>query len=372
MARVPNTPTSASPAQKSTTSTIQCPQCGVVLNVPEAAAGRRLKCPHCAAKFTAPAPGPGESAVTGQGPASSLFPTGRGPGSSGSVDLPGRPQGSSGTVEIPFSRGVLDFDLPTSSGPLRDTFDLPLLVDDSPAKPGPAARPGAQATPAAADAMALFRDEPKSARRPKGAEARAHPRRCTSCSNVVPAGMSLCSRCGLDLDTGQRIAPLEIAEEFEMPDAYRPAMPPMGLMFVGSISSILFLLLSVASLVAWHRGMDGVQFLLLIWLFGIYSSIQFLRRKATRPLFTSLSLAAAIGGVFLIAMPIYYANMPPDSVATRPSSTSEPVDPDAPDVRPLTENLDLNQITWGIASLLAYAAVAVYLNSPGLRKQFRK
>ena len=33
--------------------TIQCPQCGVVLNLPEDAEGKRLKCPKCANKFAA-------------------------------------------------------------------------------------------------------------------------------------------------------------------------------------------------------------------------------------------------------------------------------------------------------------------------------
>jgi len=368
MARVPGIPTSASPAPTSMTRTIQCPECGVVLNVPEAAAGRRLKCPHCAAKFTAPANDPGGSALAGIGPASSLFPTGHGPGSSGGVELSNRMEASSGTVEIPLPKGGLDFDLPTSPGPLRDTFDLPLLADDPPARPSPAARPGPKAAPVVADALALFQDEPKSARRLKGAEARAHPRRCTTCSNVVPAGMSLCSRCGLDLDTGQRITPIDIAEEAGIPESYRPDTPPIGLLFVGSLSAIGFLLLSVASLVAWQKGMDGVQFLFMIWVFGIYGAVQFLRRKSIRLLFVALSLAAGIGAVSLIAMPIYQANLPSEAIPSNP----DPVDPDAPDVRPLTDNLNLNAITWGIASLLGYATLAVYLNSPGLRKQFRK
>ncbi len=66
--------------------------------------------------------------------------------------------------------------------------------------------------PAPADALALFQDEPKQNRKPKGAEARAKARRCPSCGGVVGIGMSLCNTCGLDLDTGKRVAPLEIFE----------------------------------------------------------------------------------------------------------------------------------------------------------------
>ena len=32
----------------------------------------------------------------------------------------------------------------------------------------------------------------------------------------------------------------------------------------------------------------------------------------------------------------------------------------------------MNQITWGIAMLLSYAALSVYLNSPSIKREFHK
>src|SRR3954470_20584512 len=85
--------------------TIQCPQCGVVLNIPDAAAGRRLKCPKCATKFAADgAPPPARPA---------------------SPSLPSRGMASS----LPL-RASHEFDLPTAPGSLREQFDLPLLGED--------------------------------------------------------------------------------------------------------------------------------------------------------------------------------------------------------------------------------------------------
>ena len=215
MMRVPGDLNAASLGQKTMTRTIHCPHCGVELNVPESAAGRKLKCPKCANKFSTPSVGPGDSVIAEAGPASSMYTTRRGPGSSGSVELPTR-RGSSGSIELPFSSPTPssgDFDLPSSPAPLRDMFDIPLL-----AEPSPKSSPGQAKAPAPADVMALFLDEPKSNRKPKGAEARSKARRCPSCSNVVGVGMSLCNTCGLDLDTGQRIAPLDIIDD-EMPVA---------------------------------------------------------------------------------------------------------------------------------------------------------
>ena len=216
---------------------------------------------------------------------------------------------------------------------------------------------------AVGDAAALFRDEPKSSRKLQGAEARAQARRCSSCSSIVPAGMSLCSRCGLDLDTGQRIEPIDIYED-EAPVIHRSETPPIGVMVVGSFCSFGFLLLSMISLVQWGRGAQGSQFLLVIWLFGLFGGIQFLRLKSVRPIFLALSLAVMVGAVYLIAMPIFYANMPPE-VAPESVSLTETVveDFDAPQIRSITESLDLNRISWGVGSLISYAVVAVYLNS---------
>jgi hypothetical protein len=366
MARIPGHPSSASLGQTTMIRTIQCPSCGVMLNVPDSAAGRRLKCPHCQNKFSAPAAGPGDSAIAQpSGPESSLFPT-RAP-SSGSVDLPtSRGRGSSGSVELPTSRGrgsSGDVELPSSPAPLRETFDLPSLSDDAPAKTPAKSAP-------AADAMALFHDEPKAARKPKGAEARAHARRCPGCGGVVGVGMSLCNTCGLDLDTGQRVV-VDLLDD-AMPEPYRPPSPSMGVIFVGSLCSVGFLILSAASLVSWAKGQEGAAFLLIVWLFGVYGAVQFLRRKSMRLLFVALSLAVGIGVVALIALPIYDANMPTSAAPVMDSGPVNPVDPDAPQIRPITEQLDMNKISWGIFSLLAYAGLAVYLNSPAMRREFRK
>jgi hypothetical protein len=390
MARAPSDQHAASLGQKTMTHTIQCPECGIVLNVPDSAAGRKLKCPKCASKFSAPKLGPAESAIAEASPASTMFPTRKGPVGS-DIDFPTR-SGSSGSIELPTSgpkkaartsdfdlpsspapgpkkaARTSDFDLPSSPGPLRDTFDLPLL-DDTP-------RQGQAKAPAAADPMALYLDEPKSNRKLKGAEARAKARRCPDCGGVVGVGMSLCNTCGLDLDTGQRVAPLDVFDDDEMPVAPREEMPPLGVLFVGSLAILVNLLLTVVSLVAYSKGQGtGMLCLMVVWFFGIYASVQFLRRKAIRPLFLALGLGAAIGAVFLIAKPIWDLNMV-DDIAEAKSEVAprggDVADPDAPQLHNLAEDLDYKRITWGIAMLLSYAALSVYLNSPGIKREFTK
>ena len=343
---------SASVGQKTT---LRCPNCSIELNLPESAWGRRLKCPKCETKFTAPV-GPSPSS---RNAASSMYLPIR-DGSSASIELPPH-GGSSGDVE-----------LPTSLASLRDTYEVPLLSDhDSPAASRSSGKAGASGV---GDAMALFKDEPKSNRKPRGAEARAQARRCSSCSSIVPAGMSLCSRCGLDLDTGHRVEPMDIYDD-EAPAIHRSQAPPIAILAVGSFCSFGFLLLSMISLVQWGRGTVGAQFLLVIWLFGLYGCVQFLRRKSIRPIFTALSLAVGVGAVYLIALPIFDANTPQGAEVApeRASLTTILVeDFDAPQIRPITESLDLNRIKWGVGSLLSYAVLAVYLNSNSLRRHFKR
>ncbi len=372
MARVPGDHHAGSLGQKTMTSTVQCPACGVVLNVPAEAAGRKLKCPKCATKFQAGSLGSADSAISGTGSSSTMFPTRKAPGGSGG-DFDAMPRaGSSGSVELPTSgrpgKGGGDFDLPMSSAPLRETFELPLLGEDLPL-------PKADAGKASVgDAMGLFQDEPKP-RKPKGAEARAKARRCPSCGGVVGVGMSLCGTCGLDLDTGQRVAPLDVFDD-EMPEAPRAETPPLGVLFVGSLASLVNLLLGVASLVAYFKG-EGVGFLCLmvIWAFGIFAAVQFLRIKSIRPLFLALGLGAAIGLVYLIALPIWEANQVTDAAGVNLGDAgppADPLDPDGPRIRNLAEEIDLPRIYWGIFVLLAYAGISFYLNTPSIKRQFHR
>ena len=356
MARMTEDGMPASVGQKTKQRTVRCPSCSVELNLPESALGRRLKCPQCDAKFTAPA----AESSSNFGAGSSLF-------------LPIRDTSSSGSLELPsFGGSSGDVELPSSSASLRETFDLPLLSESSSPRSKPSIKAGVPATGDVGDAMALFKDEPKSNRKPKGAEARAQARRCSSCTSIVPAGMSLCSTCGLDLDTGQRVEPLDVYDD-EAPVAYRAPAPPMGILIVGSLCAVGFLVLSMISLIQWSGGTYGAQLLLVIWMFGLYGAVQFLRRKSIRPLFVAMSLTVAVGSVYLIALPIFNANMPPEVVGTNPTPMTNPLeDPDAPQIKPITDALDLNQIYVGIGSLLGYAGLGIYLNSPSLRRQFKR
>ena len=357
MSRLTGDGLSASVGQKVKQRIVRCPHCSIELNLPESALGRRLKCPKCESKFTAPMPQDQASAEEG----SSLYLPTHGPGSSGSVELPSfGGGGSSGDVE-----------LPTSQAPLRETFELPLLSEVDP--PSRSKRVKSPATgDGTADALGLFQDEPKANRKLKGAAARAQARRCSSCSTIVPAGMSLCSKCGLDLDTGKRLTPAEIFED-AMPVVHRNPTPPISVLLVGSLCSFGFLLLAFISLIQWSRGADGAQFLMVIWIFGLYSGVQFLRRKSIKPMLVALSLAVGVGTVYLIALPIYHANFGTGTAIGSPESsgTLDEVYTDGPRIKPISEQIDLNRITWGIGSLLSYAAVAVYLNSPGLRRHFK-
>src|SRR4051812_19082683 len=86
--------------------TTQCSKCGVILNLPDSAAGKRLKCPKCNHKFVI-------------GPDTSEYPI---------TERSDHDASAASSITLP--RGHGDLALPTASGDLRDTFDLPLLGED--------------------------------------------------------------------------------------------------------------------------------------------------------------------------------------------------------------------------------------------------
>jgi hypothetical protein len=295
----------------------------VVLNVPDYAVGKRLKCPKCGTKFQA-----GDS-----------------PGSRSSI-VPGLPMASPDSSQV-IPQGRSEEGLPVTAGNLRDTFDLPLLRE---AAPSPSV-----SSPPAADALTWFDDRRPAPRRPSAAEARAKARRCPTCGGVVAAGRSLCLTCGLDLETGRRV---HLNDDPAPPP---PSDPPLAILILGGLG----LLGSTVATgwLGWHQ--KGWQWLVPLGLFAIFASVQFLRGKSAKLLLVALSLSAAIDLVALVAWPIYSANR-----ETIVIQTTTPDDPNSAGliIQPITERLDTQSISLGIGGLLGYAGLAAYLCSPSVQR----
>ena len=260
----------------------------------------------------------------------------------------------------PAARAYREADQPKADEPLRDLFDLSMLSED----PSGKARKNA---PATADAMALFRDDPAPRRKPMAAEARLNNRRCKTCGGVVPAGMSICSTCGLDQETGIRV---ELDEDLGVTSSgpRRDSMP-VGILVVGLLLATASVGLSVASLIGITNGLSGAEFLLVICLFGVFASIQFLRLKSVKPLFVAMTLGVMVNVVAMIGLPVYNAVTDVETVQQEPNPSD---DDDGVRIKSLKESLDVNRLTWGIAIVFSYATISVYLNSASVRRQFER
>ena len=311
------------------------------LNVPDAAATRRLRCPRCATKFAADgrvietkfdAAGassehPGRSSIT--------LPISNSSSSTGDFGpaLPTVPVGASGTFELPF---------PTATG------EIPTVRALAPAS--------------FADPEAFFRDDPIDHRRPLAGDARQRARRCPTCGSHIARGMSLCGTCGLDLDTGTRVeVGLQILDE--PPPPTRPSAP-VGIVAVGVCGIALSTLMAIFALIQYQKG--GVLYLLVlaVCLFGVFGAVQMLRFKSLRPFFLALALGTVVDVIALIFVPIY--------VATK-EAASVTVSADNPLAMPAVEDrLDMTKMAFGVAMFVLAAGVAIYLNSPGVRRSYRR
>src|SRR5271157_6541713 len=160
--------------------TILCEKCGVVLNLPAAvSAGKRIKCPKCGHRFAiSEKDASSESTLAGDADA----------------DLVSSPDSG----ERPPRHDNLP--VPVGDQDLRDLFDLPLGTAASIEKSAISSQ-----KPVVSDAEALFQEPSVRKKKATGAEARAQARRCVSCGGFVPKGMSICTACGVDQDTGIRV-----------------------------------------------------------------------------------------------------------------------------------------------------------------------
>ncbi len=309
--------------------TTHCTQCKTTLNIPEEAAGKRLKCPKCGTKFYAePAP-------------------------SGTLSVHDAVPADPSSEEIK-QRGHGDIDLPTSAGNLRETFDIPLLGElESESRPSRPARGGG-------DALALFEDDKPVARRPNAAEARAKARRCPTCSGFVPAGMSICQTCGLDLETGMRVG---LDDDLAPP----PSAPSMGLpLHVMLVGGVCFLGSTAAAAYSVYQSLSGVQYgwryFIPFCLFAIWASLQFLKGKSPKTLLAALTFAVVLNVIALIIMPVFEANSE-TKVIERPVSASDDPNSAGEIIQPITERLDMDRITTGIVLIVIYTFVSLYLLS---------
>ncbi len=307
--------------------TIRCPQCRVVLNIPAEAGHRRLKCPGCGARFHAEGPRSESPGVATAGPSSS--------------EVAKRP--SSQNI---ISRPPKD---------LRETFDLPLLEEDSPGE---------------GVAAGLFREERPVKRPLSAAEARREARDCPSCGLLIPMGMSLCEGCGLDLDTGEYVEAAPEMEEDEddlLPRvAPRPATP-FGVFFVGSLAALVSVVLCILSLVKLGDGYGGIL-LALVSLFGLYGAVQFLLGHTVKPLLVALAIAGGVDIVGLIVLPVFHAN----EHVSAPLPDDPAFDEETVAIPRFIDRLDVPKIQWGIALLIVDAAAMIYLSTGGVRRHFAR
>jgi hypothetical protein len=246
--------------------------------------------------------------------------------------------------------------LPVAAGDLRETFDLPMMRE--------AAAPSA--TKPAADALALFEETRPSERRPKAAEARSKARRCPTCGGVVPVGMSICSACGLDLETGMRVG---LDEDLAPPPPPPSSGPPLSIAIVGGIclmGSIAATVVPMARWVVWHE--DGWQWFIPVGAFAIFSAVHFLRGKSAKLLLVALTLGVLIDVLALIALPVYQANA--EARVTEVATSNDDPNSAGQIIQSPAELLRDHQqeITTGILVLIAYAGLATFLCSPPVNR----
>lgn len=318
----------------------QCPACQVVLRVPEEGIGRRLRCPKCGNKFVAgAASNPASSSAMEAGFSTTEI---------ASVGIPApRPQPGR-----PAPRPPADDDLiPVAEGDIRETFSLDML----------GAAPASSA-PSVADPSLLFADEPPPKKKLAG-DLRHSARPCPSCGSTVQAGTVLCTMCGLNLETGEKMD-LGLDDLVNLPDQPRGQPIPLGVAIVGGVSALGSIGLALFSLF----GINSGHYFALVAIFGVIGAVQFLRGRGPKPLLAALTLGAAIAAVALIAMPVYHAIANAETTEVVPN---EEEDPDAPRIaiRSPMEALDQDRIATGIFCLLAYGAVAGYLvMSPAVKR----
>jgi len=324
--------------------TIQCNQCGVILNLPpKVKPGKRMKCPRCGNRF---------NITQAEASSASTVPGMHDAAATSAFDLQKKPN-------IPD-------DLPPSLGDadLRETFDLPLVSGSGRDAERGADEPGA----GAADVAGLF-EQGAPRRRTTAAEARSTARRCSQCGGVVPQGMSICGFCGTDQETGLRVG---LADDLAPPPPPPPTGPPVHVSIAGGLCITGSLILLVLAIIQSSRAEGSVE--LMSWLglglvsgFGIFSSVQFIRGKSAKQLIAALTLGVVVDVMTLIGLPLLQPFLEDQEKIVSPIVPQDPDDAQF-GIRPFEERIDLRRIMVGIGLIMVYALFSLYLISPSVKR----
>ena len=302
----------------------------------------------------------------------------------------GRGSGRDAEVELPSLRETFELPMPDDDPPRRGRAPASpaeaLFFDDEPRRPTHASAaealfddPPTHRKPAPAPASpveALFQDDDDQPRRRVAAgDARKNSRRCPDCGGVVPAGMSLCQRCGLNLETGMRIDLVD--ELIPEPEPPRPQQP-IGVMLLGGASFMVAVIGTLVALLkfltATPADVEGNSYLKLAYLclalvggFGIHASIQFFRGKSARMMILALTLGVMVSSAGLIALPLIRASTP-EVVQVTPTSSD-----DAGEVIvPPEKLLDTRSLFAGFLLMGVYAGSMIYVLSPQVHHYFTR
>jgi len=349
--------------------TILCQKCGVVLNLPASvAAGKRMKCPKCGNKFAiTEKDASSESTVAGIADAdlATSQDFGKRPPSHDSLPVSA---GDSKLRKRPPSHDNLP--VPAGDKDLRDLFDLPLgtaaSIEHAAAE---------DLKPVVSDAEALFQEPKVRKRKATGAEARAQARRCVNCGGFVPVGMSICTACGVDQDTGMRVG---LDDDLAPPPPAAATGPPLHIAIIGFLCGLASVILLVLSLIQSVREKSsptqyGWLCLALVSGFGIFGAVQFYIGKSVKYLMLALTLGVFVDAMSLIALPIYQAAFADqEKVVTRvpKKDTPDSLDDEDLQINPITDRLDLQKIEGGLVVILLYAMLSIYLMSPPVKRYF--
>jgi hypothetical protein len=323
--------------------TTQCNFCGVILNIPAGVkAGKRLRCPQCGTKF----------AITeAEASSASTYP---GLADATPMSGPEIEKGPSSPDELP---------IPTAEGDLRETFDLPLAGGRE------LERGQAVSRPETADAAGLFVESGPPKRRPSAAEARATARRCVQCGGLVPQGMSICVTCGTDQETGMRVG---LEDDLAPPPPPPSQGPPIHVATIGGLcgtASLIFLLLAIFQSTRSESvlGLPGWLALALVPAFAIFASVEFVRGRSARLLLVALTLGVVVDVMALVAWPIIdVVTQDQDQIVSNVRPEDE--DQTNTEIKPMEERLDTRRILVGIALIVLYAVVSLYLISPPVKR----
>ncbi len=163
-----------------------------------------------------------------------------------------------------------------------------------------------------------------------------------------------------------------LEDDLAPPPPPRPQGPPLHISIVGGLCGTGALITMLSGVIMSTQGDPGIEHyawlvLAAVSAFAIFGCVQFLRGRSAKVLLLALTIGLGVDVLGLVAVPIIQPMLEDQDQIAKVVKPKE-LDESDVEIKSFEERMNIRKIQLGVAGILIYAMLSVYLTSNPVKK----